>query len=89
MAWFRNYYICARCNSTWADEWSAMCEDDCPDCEARHMCPLRSENFTTVIEPEGEDYVVFKSPETAECDPQYRELGRFPTWREAEALLRN
>jgi DNA-directed RNA polymerase subunit RPC12/RpoP len=89
MAWFRNYYICARCASTWTDEWSAMCEDDCPDCGARHMTALKSENLTEVIEPEGADYVVLKSPETAEYDPQYRELARFRTWRGAEAFLRN
>ena len=32
MAWFRNYYRCARCGHEWTDEWSATCEDDCPHC---------------------------------------------------------
>ncbi len=53
------------------------------------MTPLKSEDLTEVIEPEGADYVVLKSPETAEYDPQYRELARFRTWRGAEAFLRN
>ena len=44
MAWFRNYYQCARCGHTWTDEWSAMCEDDCPHCGARHMTPYKSEH---------------------------------------------
>ena len=42
MAWFRNYYRCARCAYEWTDEWSAMCDDDCPHCGARHMSPYKS-----------------------------------------------
>jgi hypothetical protein len=30
MAWYRNYYKCARCGRDWPDEWSRMCDDDCP-----------------------------------------------------------
>jgi predicted nucleic acid-binding Zn-ribbon protein len=45
MAWFRNFYRCARCGHEWTDEWSAMCEDDCPRCEARHMSPYKSEDL--------------------------------------------
>jgi DNA-directed RNA polymerase subunit RPC12/RpoP len=44
MAWFRNFYRCARCNRTWTDEWSATCDDDCPHCGARHMSPYKSED---------------------------------------------
>jgi predicted nucleic acid-binding Zn-ribbon protein len=44
MAWFRNYYRCTRCGHEWTDEWSAMCDDDCPHCGARHMSPLKSED---------------------------------------------
>ncbi len=44
MAWFRNYYRCARCTREWTDEWSATCEDDCPTCAARHMSPYKSED---------------------------------------------
>lgn len=46
---FRNFYRCARCGHEWSDEWSAMCDDDCPQCGARHMSPYRSED----IEPEA------------------------------------
>jgi len=42
MAWFRNHYTCARCGKEWSDEWSAMCDDDCPRCGARHMSPHES-----------------------------------------------
>jgi len=44
MALFRNYYRCARCSHEWTDEWSAMCDDDCPHCGARHMSPYKSED---------------------------------------------
>ena len=47
MAQFRNFYRCADCNKTWADVWSAMCDDDCPHCGARHMSPYKSEDAET------------------------------------------
>jgi len=43
MAWFRNHYKCARSGHEWTDMWSAMCDDDCPACGARHMSPIKSE----------------------------------------------
>jgi predicted nucleic acid-binding Zn-ribbon protein len=83
-AWYRNYYQCARCDHEWPDEWSCMCDDDCPQCGARHMTPYDSDDLTTVIEPDGKEFVVLWSPETAERDADYRELGRFTTKAEAE-----
>ena len=87
MAWYRNYYRCDRCGSEWPDEWSCMCDDDCPDCGARHMSPYKSDDLTEVIEPDGAEFVVLWSPETAEHCADYRELGRFPTRAEAKAFL--
>ena len=87
MAWYRNYYECARCGYEWPDEWSCMCDDDCPHCGARHMSPYDSDELTEVIEQDGEQFVVLWSPETAEHSPDYRELGRFPTRAAAEAFL--
>ena len=87
MAWFLNYYDCDRCNREWTDEWSCMCDDDCPHCGARHMCPTKSEDLTVLIEQEGEEFVVLRSPDTAEHDPDYCEVGRFPTRSKAEAFL--
>jgi hypothetical protein len=79
MAWFRNYYRCARCGSAWPDEWSCMCDDDCPYRGARHMSLFGSDDLTTIVEHCGDEYVVLWSPETAEHHTDYRELGRFPT----------
>jgi hypothetical protein len=51
------------------------------------MTPYTSEDLTTMVEQEGSQFVVFWSPETAEHDPAYRELGRFKTEQEAIAFL--
>jgi hypothetical protein len=41
---FRNYYRCVGCCYEWEDVWSATCDDDCPQCGARHMSPYESED---------------------------------------------
>jgi hypothetical protein len=87
LAWYRNYYRCDRCSSEWRDEWSCMCDDDCPDCGALHMSPYESDDLTEVIEPDGGEFVVLRSPETAEHCADYCELGRFPSRARAEAFL--
>ena len=87
MAWYRNYYICEQCGSTWTDEWSCMCDDDCRHCGARHMSPYNSDDLTEMVVPEGDKFIVLWSPETAEHTADYRELGRFTTRAEAEAFL--
>jgi DNA-directed RNA polymerase subunit RPC12/RpoP len=88
MAWFRNYYTCARCGGDWTDEWSCTCDDDCPHCGARHMSPVDSDNLTHVIETRDGAYVVLWSPETAEHEPDYCELGSFPSRAKAQEWLR-
>jgi len=87
VAWFSNHYECARCGCKWTDEWSCMCDDDCPHCGARHMSPYDSEDLTEIVEREGDAFVALRSPDTAEHNPNYRELGRFPTRIQAEHFL--
>jgi LmbE family N-acetylglucosaminyl deacetylase len=87
MAWFCNYYECARCGRRWKDQWSCMCDDDCRYCGARHMSPYDSDDLTDVISEEGDKFLVLHSPETAGHHADYRELGRFATRAEAEAFL--
>jgi hypothetical protein len=48
---------------------------------------LTADDLTEVIEMDGDEFVVLWSPETAEHEPRYSELGRFPTRAEAEAFL--
>ena len=87
MAWYRNYYKCARCGLEWPDEWSCMCDDDCPECGARHMSPYDSNDLTEVISEEDGEFVVLRSPETAAHCANYYEIGSFATRAEAEAFL--
>jgi hypothetical protein len=42
---FLNYYKCPRCEHEWTDEWSATCDDDCPNCGCRHVSPYKSEDL--------------------------------------------
>lgn len=42
---FLNYYHCDRCGHEWTDEWSCQCDDDCPECGARHMTPYKSDDL--------------------------------------------
>jgi DNA-directed RNA polymerase subunit RPC12/RpoP len=87
MAWFLNYYTCARCGRDWTDEWSCMCDDDCPHCGARHMSPAKSDDLTDIIARSDEGYVVLRSPQTAEHSASYRRLASFRTLEEADAYL--
>ena len=64
-----------------------MCDDDCRKCGARHMTPFKSDDLTEVIEENDGTFVVLWSPETAEEQPDYCELGRFPTRADAAAFL--
>ena len=50
------------------------------------MTALESDDLTTVVEVKGEGFVVLWSPETAENDPAYCELGSFKTREQAEAF---
>jgi hypothetical protein len=51
------------------------------------MCPTKSEDLTEFIERDGDEFVAVRSPDTAEHNPDYRELGRFPTREKAEEFL--
>ena len=87
MSWYCNNYRCARCDYEWQDEWSCTCEDDCPQCDARHMSPYKSDDLTEVIEKDGAEFVVLRSPKTAGHFADYRELGRFATRTKAKTFL--
>jgi hypothetical protein len=51
------------------------------------MSPCHSEDLTEFIGQEGAEFVAFRSPDSAEHDPDYEELGRFPTRGKAEEFL--
>ena len=39
-----NHYHCVECNTSWTDEWSCACDDDCPVC-GRDIEPHHSEEL--------------------------------------------
>ena len=86
MAWFRNEYQCYRCSCQWEDEWSARCDDDCPECGARHASPVDGQDLTTVVEEEEGCFVVYFSPDDADDRPGYLPVGRFLTADLAKAV---
>ncbi|WP_426411568.1 hypothetical protein [Bradyrhizobium ganzhouense] len=53
------------------------------------MTPFNSEDLTELIAEEGGKFLVLRSPEGAEDDPDYEELGRFPTRDAAKEFLRS
>lgn len=87
MAWFSNRYKCEGCQFLWNNEWSCMCDDDCPACGARHMSPYDTDDLTEIIARRGDAFAVFRSPDTAEHTPNYQEFGVFPTLELAGASL--
>jgi hypothetical protein len=64
-----------------------MCDDDCPYCGARHMQPYTSDDLTFVVEESDGSFVVHRSPHTAEHNPDYVEVGRFPSEEQANAFV--
>src|SRR6266702_3838521 len=69
MAWFLNFYKCARCKRRWTDEWSCMCDDTCPHCGARDMTPYQGEELTTLIEEEGKSSSCSGRPKRRNTSP--------------------
>jgi hypothetical protein len=66
-----------------------MCDDDCPHCGARDTSPCHSEDLTEFVEQEGNEFGAVRSPDTAEHDPDYQELGRFRSRQAALEFLAN
>jgi hypothetical protein len=51
------------------------------------MTPATSDDLTELVLQVGDQFLALRSPDTAEHDPQYQELGRFPTRTKAEEFL--
>lgn len=87
MAWFRNHYHCDRCGTDWEDEWSCMCDDDCPTCGARHWSPLESDDLTFVVQAQEKVFVVLESSRSAEHEPDYDAIAATTLRAEARAII--
>jgi hypothetical protein len=51
------------------------------------MSPVKSEDLTELVVPDGGAFIALRSSESAGHDPDYKELGRFPTQAKAEEYL--
>jgi hypothetical protein len=51
------------------------------------MSPYKSDDLTELVVPEANEFIILRSPYSAEHDPDYEELGRFPTQAKAEEFL--
>lgn len=89
MAWYLNHYHCGGCGTDWSDEWSCCCDDECPNCGSRNWSPHESEDLTEVIRESDGGFVVYRSPETAEHRPRYREIARFTSAELATRFVRD
>lgn len=87
MAWFINHYTCYRCGQSWCDDWSCVCDDECPYCEARHISAEDREDLTYIVAERNGRFVVLYSPDTAEHSPGYIERASFRTREGAEAAI--
>lgn len=87
MAWLLNFYRCDRCERLWSSPWSCACDDECPHCDQRHISPFDSEDLTEIVVREDNHFVALRSPNDAEHDPNYEDIGRFPTRAKAKEYL--
>jgi hypothetical protein len=51
------------------------------------MSPFHSENLTDIIAKDADEFTAFRSPGSAEHDPEYIEVGCFPTRKKAKEFL--
>jgi hypothetical protein len=87
MAWFRNHYVCIACQGHWVAEHAATLEDDCPFCRAYDVAPYKSDDWTLVVEPQGEVFVVLECAAANAKGRDYRPLREFPSLNEARAFV--
>ena len=64
-----------------------MCDDDCTHCGARHMSPYDNDDLTVIVEEQAGEFIVYRSPSTAEHHPNYERMGTFSTLKQAETYL--
>lgn len=87
MPWFRNHYVCFACEAHWLAERAAAEHADCPQCRAYDVAPYKSDDWSVVIEADGDAFVVLECAAVNAHGPDYRPLGRFPDRTRAQAFL--
>jgi hypothetical protein len=89
MAWYRNLYHCTDCGTSWEDEWSCCCDDECPVCGSGDWSPYESEDLTEVVEESGGVFVVLRSPDNADDRPDYAAIATFSSAELANRFVRD
>lgn len=84
MAWFLNFYKCGQCRRRWTDEWR---DDQCPSCGFRDMTPYKTDDLTELVEREGDEFIVLRSPDTAELRGRLLKRSWNPTIPDRRFLL--
>lgn len=89
MGWYLNRYVCPVCKYVWSDEWSAMSDDTCPDCECSDISPVDSDDLS-VITSVGDDgdIQILVSNDQAHEYPMYSEILCIPAQTIIEAKRR-
>jgi hypothetical protein len=86
-AWVGAWAYCPHCGNAKISSFpnnSPLADFFCSTC---NMTPYDNEDLTELIEQNGSEFVALRSPASAEHDPDYREIGRFPTRETAEEFL--
>lgn len=52
--WYEKYYVCPECATEWADEWSCLCNDRCPNCNLESS-PVSWKDKSRALVPEDYD----------------------------------
>ena len=70
MPWYNNRYRCPRCGVFWDDAWSAMCDDECPNCECENITPVWSDDLSVIATPDANGaWSLWRSASDADDDP--------------------
>jgi hypothetical protein len=87
MAWFLKFYQCDHCGEKWHDEWSCLCNDRCPNCDLETEVSDGKDLSVLVQSPDrdADKFVVLRSSDAAEHEPDYEVVKVFETKSEAEA----
>lgn len=87
MPWFRNHYVCVACEGHWIAEHVEAREDHCPFCRAYEVAPYKSDDWSVVVEPADDGFVVLECTQVSARGPDYKPLGRFPSLDAARAFV--
>jgi hypothetical protein len=82
--WFEKYYHCPICDTEWTDEWSCLCNDKCPNCNAE-IEPFDSVDLSRPLTKEdylGAARLIFGSSDASASDVTDDEARQY-----AEAIL--